>query len=365
VNTMTSDRIEGISAQGAKRLPRPDALQLRPGIDAPERPAEKKHDPALPRPGEGTPGKPGPPQHPDQTAKAQPAANVHPGMMAEAAGAGIAVTTIIRELAWDVGPPLVAYFALRLVGVGGWLALLAATLVAVSRAIWLAMRIRTLNLYAMLMVEVFGLDLALSFLPGDARLPLVKGSIIAATLGITWLVMVALGHPPSLEAVKLWEPRRAAWRAEQFRTDPDIRHANLTISTVWGAAFLTQAIVLVPLIYLLPSPVMGVVSTAVGIAYMGALIGWVGWYQRHLVRCAQEQQPGSADADSERLGAAGRVEGVTAADPTRRLRTRVEQPVGTARAEPEKQGNRGGHGQAVQERQEDASSGLFSSGPLK
>ena len=286
-------------------------------------------------------------------------------MMAEAAGAGIAVTTIIRELAWDAGPPLVAYFALRLVGVGGWLALLAATLVAVSRAIWLAVRIRTLNLYAMLTVEVFGLDLALSFLPGDARLPLVKGSIIAATLGITWLVMVALGHPPSLEAVKLWEPRRAAWRAEQFRTDPGIRHANLTISTVWGAAFLTQAIVLVPLIYLLPSPVMGAVSTAIGIAYMGALIGWVGWYQRQLVRCAQEQQPGSADADSERLGAAGRVEGVTAADPARRLRTRVEQPVGTARAEPGKQGNRGGHGQAVQERQEDASSGLFSSGPLK
>ena len=139
----------------------------------------------------------------------QPAANARPGTTAEAAGAGIAATTIIRELCLDAVPPLAVYFALRLIGVSHWLALLAAMLVAVSRAIWVLVRARALNPYALLMVELFGLDLALSFLPGDARLPLVKGSIIAAALGITWLVMVALGHPPSLEAAKLWKPRKS------------------------------------------------------------------------------------------------------------------------------------------------------------
>ena len=201
----------------------------------------------------------------------QPAANARPGTTAEAAGAGIAATTIIRELCLDAVPPLAVYFTLRLIGVSHWLALLAAMLVAASRVIWLLVRARALNPYALLMVELFGLDLALSYLPGDARLPLVTGSVIAAALGITWLVMVALGHPPTLEAAKLWDPERAAWRAEQFRAIPEVRHGYRFTSTVWGAAFLTEAIALALLIYVVPKAAMGAVTNAVSIAYLAAL----------------------------------------------------------------------------------------------
>lgn len=166
--------------------------------------------------------------------------------------------------------------------VKGGPAALAAMVVAGARVIWAVVRGRTFNPYAMVMVVVFGLDLALQFLTGDARIALVKGSIIAATLGIMWLGMVALGHPPGLEAAKMWEPEKAAWRAEQFRTNPVVRHGYRTVSIIWGAAFLSEAIVLVLLIYLLPTAAMDAVSIAVGIVYLGALIGWTGWYQRHL-----------------------------------------------------------------------------------
>ena len=241
--------------------------------------------------------------------------------MAEAAGAGIATTTIIRELCWDAVPPLAAYVTLRLIGVSHWLALLAATLVAAWRVIWLVVRPRALNPYALLMVEVFGLDLALSYLPGDARLPLVTGSVIAAALGITWLVMVALGHPPTLEAAKMWDPERAAWRAEQFRAIPEVRHGYRVTSTVWGAAFLTEAIALALLIYVVPRAAMSAVTNAVSIAYLAALIGWVGWYQRQWIHGAQEHRPGSGDAGGEQLRAGRPGQQAATAEPGQKTAT--------------------------------------------
>lgn len=355
---MTSGRSEDVPARGAKHPARPGVSPPRPSMDIPEPAAKQEHGPAgvTPRPGEGTPGKPGPPQRPDQTghsgqtqrsgqaqrpgqtAKVQPAANARPGTTAEAAGAGIAATTIIRELCWDAVPPLAVYFTLRLIGVSHWLALLAAVLVAASRVIWVLVRARALNPYALLMAELLGLDLALSCLPGDARLPLVTGSVIAAALGITWLVMVALGHPPTLEAARLWDPERAAWRAEQFRAIPEVRHGYRFTSTVWGAAFLTEAIALALLIYVVPRAAMGAVTNAVSIAYLAALIGWVGWYQRQWIHGAQEHRPGSGEAGGKQLRAGRPGQQAAAAEPARRPRPPADQPAGTAQAQPGKQG---------------------------
>jgi hypothetical protein len=241
-------------------------------------------------------------------------------------------------LCWDAVPPLAAYFTLRLIGVSHWLALLAATLVAASRVIWVLVRARALNPYALLMVEVFGLDLALSYLPGDARLPLVTGSVIAAALGITWLVMVALGHPPTLEAAKLWDWERAAWRAEQFRAIPEVRHGYRLTSTVWGAAFLTEALVLAVLISVVPRAAMGAVTNAVSIAYLAALIVSISWYQRQWIHDAQEQRPGPGDAAASNSGAGRPGRQAAAAEPARRPRPPADQPAGTAQAQPGKQG---------------------------
>jgi len=191
-------------------------------------------------------------------------------------------------------------------------------------------RARALHPYALLMAELLGLDLALSRLPGDARLPLVKGSVTAAALGITWLVMVALGHPPTLEAAKLWDPERAAWRAEQFRAIPEARHGYRLTSTVWGAAFLTEAIALALLIYVVPRAAMSAVTNAVSIAYLAALIGWAGWYQRQLIHGGQEHRPGPGDAGSEQLRAGRPGQQAAAAEPAARPRPPADQPAGTA-----------------------------------
>jgi hypothetical protein len=98
----------------------------------------------------------------------------------------------------------------------------------------------------------------------------------------------ALGHPLTLDAAKMYEPEKAEWRSEQFRTNPAVRHGYRTVSVVWGAGFLIEVIVLVPLIYLLPIHIMVAVDSAVGIGFLGALIGWTGWYQKQAKEAPSE-----------------------------------------------------------------------------
>ena len=65
--------------------------------------------------------------------------------------------TLARGLAWDVGLPVVTYYALHLLGFGDRVALLAATLAAGARILLVAIRDRALNAFATLMVIVLGL----------------------------------------------------------------------------------------------------------------------------------------------------------------------------------------------------------------
>jgi hypothetical protein len=46
---------------------------------------------------------------------------------------------------------------------------------------WAAVRDRSLNLFATVMLLVFGIGLALAFMSGDARFLLLKGSIVTAS----------------------------------------------------------------------------------------------------------------------------------------------------------------------------------------
>lgn len=183
---------------------------------------------------------------------------------------------LVRGLAWDIGLPVVTYYALHLFGAGDWAALLSATLVAAARVALVAIRHHSLNAFGLLMVIVFGLGLVLSFVTGDPRFLLLKDSITTAVVGLTFLSMAALGHPLTLEAARSWSPDRAAELLTQFRTSAPARRWHLKMSAVWGLGMLAEAAVRVPLVYLLPIDVMVVVSAALTVAAFGALILWTG-----------------------------------------------------------------------------------------
>jgi len=53
---------------------------------------------------------------------------------------------MLQGLGWDVGLPLVGYYAFHFLGVADWPALLTATVLAGVRIVWVAVRERSLNL---------------------------------------------------------------------------------------------------------------------------------------------------------------------------------------------------------------------------
>ncbi|MEJ2888783.1 VC0807 family protein [Actinomycetospora aeridis] len=181
-------------------------------------------------------------------------------------------------LFFDVGAPLVAYYALRLLGATEWVALLVATVVAGVRITWVAVRTRQVTWFAGVMLAVFGVGLALSFVDGDPRFLLVTDSFTTAMVGLVFLASLLTGKPLTLSAFQTSQPQKAREMEEFYRTIPPVRRTFRVSAVVWGVGLLLLAIVRIPLIYLLPLDVMVGLSTGLLVAVIVGLSIWNGWY---------------------------------------------------------------------------------------
>jgi hypothetical protein len=199
--------------------------------------------------------------------------------------AGAGPLGIVRGLAWDVGLPVAAYYALHLLGASDWAALLAATGVAGLRLTWTALRDRVLNAFALVMLIVYGIGLVLAVATGDPRLLLLRSSITTAAVGVAFLASAALGRRPlTLAAQQSFSPGSAAELAEEYRTQPLARHGHRVSSTVWGAGLVAESVLRVPIVFLLPVDVAVGLSEGLLVATFALLVLWNGWYVRRLTR---------------------------------------------------------------------------------
>ncbi len=180
----------------------------------------------------------------------------------------------IRGLCWDAGLPVASFYGLRLAGASAWVALLAATLAAGLRIVWVAVQDRKLNPFATIMLIVFGLGLALVFVSGDPRWALLKQAFTGGAVGIAFLVSTIAGRPLTLAVAQSWQPGAAQELETGYRTDPDVRHGFRVSALVWGLGGLIEALVRVPLIYLLPIDLMVGLSAAMTVTTNGALLFW-------------------------------------------------------------------------------------------
>lgn len=204
--------------------------------------------------------------------------------------------SLLRGLAWDVGLPVATYYALHLLGATDWVALLASTLVAGARVAWGAVRQRSLNPFAAVMLLVFGIGLALTFVSGDPRFLLVKESFVTGAVGLAFLVTALHGRRPlTLAAQQSWHPEQAAELAREFRDNPAVRRGHTVVSTVWGVGLLAEAALRVPLVFLLPPSVMVGLSTAMSVLVLGGLSVWTGRYATRPRAAAAEQPTGGPD----------------------------------------------------------------------
>ena len=199
--------------------------------------------------------------------------------------------SMLHGLGWDVGLPLVGYYALHLLGVGDWTALLVATGLAGVRIVWMAVRERSLNLFATVMLVVFGLGVLLALAGGDARFLLLKNSIVTGAVGLVFLATTLWGTPLSLAASQSFQPAHRDEIRREYDADPDVRHGHRLSSTVWGVVLLVEALVRVPLVYLLPVSVMVGVGEAMSIAAFAGLITWNIWYVKRATARAGSAEP--------------------------------------------------------------------------
>jgi hypothetical protein len=197
---------------------------------------------------------------------------------------------MLRGLLLDVGLPVIAYYALHLAGASDFTALLVASAVAGVRVLWTAVRQRRFNAFATVMLLVYGVGLVLALATGDARTLLLRDSFVTASVGLVFLVTAWIGSRPlTLAASESFAPGRAAEMAQEYATNPYFRRGHRLSSTVWGLGLIAEAVIRVPIVYLLPISVAVGLSEALLVIALVGLMVWNGWYVRRAQRRGGER----------------------------------------------------------------------------
>jgi hypothetical protein len=175
----------------------------------------------------------------------------------------------LRPLILDLGIPLGSYYLLRSAGVGLVMSLALSSVVPAARTVVGAVRNRTVNGLAGLIVVVNVVSIALSFWTGDPRIMLAKDGAVSSTIGIAILVSVFVGRPLMSAALKPMlvkaNPAKAAAFDRLSATSPRFRRLERIFSLVWGVTLLCECALRVFLAFTLPVGTMVWLSTVMTI----------------------------------------------------------------------------------------------------
>ncbi|WP_051366905.1 VC0807 family protein [Hamadaea tsunoensis] len=203
---------------------------------------------------------------------------------------------ILMSLLWDVGLSLGAYFVAHWLGADDYVALLAGSVVALLRVLYVAVRARRFDVFAGVMVGVFAIGLLLSFLTGDAKFLLVKESFATFAAGAAFLVSLVVGKPLIYHAalrMKEGRPEEIADFENKWATVPAFRRNFRLMSGVWGVALVADAVVRIPVVLLLPTSAAVTASSVMFIGVMVLTSIWNGWFVRRIqARAAAQEQAG-------------------------------------------------------------------------
>ncbi|WP_344875469.1 VC0807 family protein [Allokutzneria multivorans] len=189
--------------------------------------------------------------------------------------------SIVPVLLFDVGLPLGAYYGARALGFAEYHALLAATLVAGARVGYAAWRRRTFDAISMVMLLMFGVGLALSFVTGEERMLLVLQSGTTGVLGLFLLGTCVFGAPAAFtvakrvrsgekELVRRWE--------SLYAEESGFRRIFTVITLVWALSLVGEAALRVPVAFLFPlDAAIGLSSVMPAVIITAALV-WTSWY---------------------------------------------------------------------------------------
>ncbi|MEU8962507.1 VC0807 family protein [Streptomyces sp. NPDC048491] len=184
---------------------------------------------------------------------------------------------MVATLFYDIGLSVMAYFAAELLGASTYVALLAGTLVAGARMLWVAVRQRRIDPFALFLLVLFGASLALSFTSGGARFILAKDSAQSAVAGLVLVGSCAVGRPLAYYAAQRFARQAGTRQAAEFNAMADtatMRARWRRVTLVWGTTLLIDASLRIAAVYLLPIKVASNVSQLLMVAFVGGLVLW-------------------------------------------------------------------------------------------
>ncbi|MFE4862391.1 VC0807 family protein [Streptomyces sp. NPDC056670] len=184
---------------------------------------------------------------------------------------------MVATLFYDIGLSVTAYFAAELLGASTYVALLTGTLVAGGRMLWVAVRQRRIDPFALFLLFLFGASLALSFTSGGARFILAKDSAQSAVAGLVLVGSCAVRRPLAYYAAQRFARQAGTRQAAEFDAMADtstMRARWRRVTLVWGTTLLIDASLRIAAVYLLPIKVASNVSQLLMVAFVGGLVLW-------------------------------------------------------------------------------------------
>ncbi len=161
---------------------------------------------------------------------------------------GGSLARALAPLVLDVGVPLGAYYLLRHgMGLGMVAALSLSSVVPAARTLWCAVRDRSINLLAALMLATTVLGIALGYVTGDPRLMIAKDSATSSVIALTMIASALAGRPLMSAALKPMltrgdTARTAAWDRLSAGS-ARFRGLERRYSLIWGGALLAECAV--------------------------------------------------------------------------------------------------------------------------
>lgn len=149
--------------------------------------------------------------------------------------------------------PLAVYYGLRLGGVGQWQALVISGLLPAVKIVVTAVRHRRVDTLGVFVLVMMVLSLVVASFSGTPRILLARESWGTAACGVWLLGSLIVGRPVLVTGATQVMPADAASAlADRWVTDTHFRTTILVLTSLWGGAFVVDALVRVWMAFELP-----------------------------------------------------------------------------------------------------------------
>ena len=195
----------------------------------------------------------------------------------------------------DIVVPVLAYFGLRALAVPSFWALTVGGALSILSLVVSAVRQRRLNNVSILVLIMFAVGIAVTFLTHDPRILLIKPSFFFLSVGMYLLVSCFVGRPAMYEFIK---PVAAGGDQEKltryeltWQRVPKFRKMMRVMTAVWGVTWIVESVARVLIVYSFPQERIGeaLIWTIVAIvALVLPVAGFTALYGRRLRTVGEE-----------------------------------------------------------------------------